>query len=144
MRRVNVSFEEFCLLALRTFKAKMFIFVGLFMIYLPCLTKICALQQDQRSLYRFPNGHLKFVNLKKVQRHYLQEAIITSSLVTDEFECAFLCVGELKCYSSNLASLPDSKGLYMCELLSTDKYRAPDKLRPDTSFHHFSPWVSWY
>ncbi|KAL9951900.1 hypothetical protein ACROYT_G044643 [Oculina patagonica] len=54
-------------------------------------------------------------------------------MVADQFDCAFLCVGEPKCFSFNVAAYPDSKGLYLCELLATDKYRAT------ATFHHYSP-----
>ena len=41
-----------------------------------------------------------------------------------------------------MAAYPDSKGLYLCELLATDKYRETKKFHANATFHHFSPWVS--
>ena len=62
-------------------------------------------------------------------------------MVKGQFFCAFLCVGEPRCYSFNVAEYPDSNGLYLCELLVTDKYRATGKLFANATFHHFSPGV---
>lgn len=39
----------------------------------------------------------------------------------DQLVCAFLSVGEAKCYSFNIASYPDCRNLYLCDLLDTDK-----------------------
>jgi len=63
-------------------------------------------------------------------------------MVEDQFDCTFLCVAEPKCYSFNMAAYPDSKGLYLCELLATDKYRETEKFHSNATFHHYSPWVS--
>ena len=63
-------------------------------------------------------------------------------MVKGQFFCALLCVNEPRCYSFNVAEYPDSNGLYLCELLVTDKYRATGKLFANATFHHFSPWVS--
>ena len=46
----------------------------------------------------------------------------------DKLDCTFLCVIEPKCYSFNIAVYPDSKGLYLLELLATDKYREAEKV----------------
>ena len=113
------------------------------LLFLPYLARIDALQKDD-LLASNECGQLKFLNLRKFEHQYLQEAKIASSMVEDEFECAFLCVGEQRCSSINVAASPDSKGLYLCELLTTEKYQSADKLRVNTSFHHFSPWVSCF
>jgi len=39
-----------------------------------------------------------------------------------------------------MAAYPDSKGLYLCELLATDKYRETKKFHSNATFHHYSPW----
>ena len=62
-------------------------------------------------------------------------------MVADQLDCTFLCVGEPKCYSFNMAAYPDSKGLYLCELLVTDKYRATEKFHANATFHYHSPSV---
>ena len=68
---------------------------------------------------------------------------ITSSLVEDQYDCAFKCIGDENCYSFNLAVHPGSDGLYLCELLPIDKYRATGgELQVNAAFHHYSPWVS--
>ncbi|KAJ7315453.1 hypothetical protein OS493_038693 [Desmophyllum pertusum] len=81
------------------------------------------------------------VNFSEIPLHYLWVKKITSSMVTDQLDCTFLCVGEPKCYSFNMAAYPDSKGLYLCELLATDKYRATNKFHANATFHHYSPSV---
>ena len=63
-------------------------------------------------------------------------------MVENELECIFLCVEEPKCYSLNLAVYPDSKGLHLCELLATDKYKATKHFLASDTFHHHRPGVS--
>ena len=94
------------------------------------------------ALYRNPTGEISLGNFKCDPFYYLWEDKVTSSMVKSTFSCVFLCVGEPKCYSFNVAEYPDSNGLYLCELLVTDKYRATGKLFANATFHHFSPWVS--
>ena len=94
------------------------------------------------ALYRNPTGNLSLGNFKCDPFYYLWEEKLTSSMVKGQFSCAFLCVGEPRCYSFNVAEYPDSNGLYLCELLVTDKYRATGKLFANATFHHFSPGVS--
>ena len=94
------------------------------------------------ALYRYPTCDLSSGNFKCDPFYYLWEEKLTSSMVKGQFFCAFLCVGEPRCYSFNVAEYPDSNGLYLCELLVTDKYRATGKLFANATFHHFSPWVS--
>ena len=94
------------------------------------------------ALYRNPTGEISLGNFKCDPFYYLWEEKLTSSMVKGQFSCAFLCVGEPRCYSFNVAEYPDSNGLYLCELLVTDKYRATGKLFANATFHHFSPWVS--
>ena len=64
-------------------------------------------------------------------------------MVEDQLDCAFHCVAEPKCYSFNMAAYPDSKGLYLCELLATDKYRETKTFHANATFHHYSPWVRY-
>lgn len=60
----------------------------------------------------------------------------------DRIECTLLCVSKPQYYSFNIAASPDSKGLYLCELLASDKYRSKTKLYANATFHHYSPKVS--
>ena len=94
------------------------------------------------ALYRNPTGEISLGNFKCDLFYYLWEEKLTSSMVKGQFFCAFLCVGEPRCYSFNVAEYPDSNGLYLCELLVTDKYRATGKLFANATFSHFSPGVS--
>ena len=94
------------------------------------------------ALYRNPTGEISLGNFKCNPFYYLWEEKLTSSMVKGQFFCALLCVNEPRCYSFNVAEYPDSNGLYLCELLVTDKYRATGKLFANATFHHFSPWVS--
>ena len=58
-------------------------------------------------------------------------------------DCAFRCIGEPQCLSFNLAAHPDSEGLYQCDLLATDKFRATaEDFQASDAFHHYSPWVN--
>ena len=62
-------------------------------------------------------------------------------MAADQMDCTFFCVGEPKCRSFNVAAYPDSKGLYLCELLASDKYGAKTKFHANATFHHYSPKV---
>ena len=97
----------------------------------------------QRStLYR--DRKISYANFDKPDfEQRLSAAKVTSFLVKDSaFDCPFKCVGEPRCFSFNIAVYPDSKGLYLCELLATDKYRAKNNLEVNATFHHHSPLVS--
>ncbi|KAL9951911.1 hypothetical protein ACROYT_G044657 [Oculina patagonica] len=91
------------------------------------------------ALYRNPTDDISFGNFKQNSFHYLWVQKITSSKVADQSDCAFLCVGDPKCFSFNVAAYPDSKGLYLCEVLATDKYRETKKFHANAKFHHYSP-----
>ena len=97
---------------------------------------------ENSALYRNPVGDFSVSDFKRNVFHYLWAEKITSSMVEDQFDCSFLCVAEPKCYSFNMAAYPDSKGLYLCELLATDKYRETKKFHTNATFPHFNPWVS--
>ena len=43
--------------------------------------------------------------------------------------------------ASLTASSSHSKGVYLCELLATDKYTETEKFHANVSFHHYSPLV---
>ena len=98
---------------------------------------------ERSALYRNPTSDFSVGDFKRNAFHYLWVKKITSSMVADQLDCTFLCVGEPKCYSFNMAAYPDSKGLYLCELLVTDKYRArrTRTFLANATFHHYSPWV---
>ena len=97
----------------------------------------------QSGLYHHQNNHVSYGKFTRVLNHQLAVTKITSSLVVDQFVCTFKCIGDENCNSFNLAVHPDSNGLYLCELLPIDKYRATvGELQVNAAFHHYSPWVS--
>ena len=104
--------------------------------------KIQAMERS--SLYRNANGEFSVGDFRRSQYKYFWVAKLASSMVSDSLDCTFLCVGEPRCYSFNIAAFPDSGDLYLCELLPTGKYSAPDKLRSNATFHHYSPWVGFW
>ena len=99
------------------------------------------LAMENSALSRGPTGDFSVGDFKRNAFHYLWAEKLTSSMVEDQFDCTFLCVAEPKCYSFNMAAYPDSNGLYLCELLATDKYRETKKFHANATFHHYSPWV---
>ena len=104
-----------------------------------CLS-ITAKTHVQSSLYRdYKTKHGKF---KSNQNQSLLVTLTKSHFLEDALECSFHCIGDSKCLSYNIAKSPDSNGIYICEVLATDKYRAKDRLQANSSFHHFSPMVS--
>ena len=101
--------------------------------------------QLETALYRDKKyRNAVFGNFKPDRHHQLSVPKIASSLVGDKFDCTFNCISEWSCYSFNIAANPDSNGLFLCELLDTEKFTAAvNALQPNASFHHYSPWVSW-
>ena len=98
-----------------------------------------ALYRDQQRL------KIGYGNFKPDLNQRVSRANITFLLVDYTVDCAFKSINEPKCKSFNLAANPDSNGLYLCELLDTDKYKAAaNDLQRNDAFHHFSPWVSCY
>ena len=93
------------------------------------------------ALYRNAVGGFSVGNFEKNPFNYLWVNKLASSMAAGQIDCTFMCVGEPKCYSFNMATSPDSKGLYLCELLATDKYRSKTKFHANATFHHYSPKV---
>ena len=98
---------------------------------------------QQTALYRNQKRRVFFGNFKPDLNHQLSVTKITSSLVGNSFDCTLNCISEPTCHSFNMVANPDADGLYLCELLDVDKYRAAENdLQPNAAFHHFSPQVS--
>ena len=101
---------------------------------------ITAKTHMQTSLYR--DYKTKYGKFKSNQNQSLLVTIARSHFLKDDLDCSSSCIGDTKCLSYNIAKSPDSNGIYICEVLATDMYRAKDRLRANSSFHHFSPMVS--
>ena len=110
------------------------------LLFFPSLLGLLFATQNS-VLYRYPTGRASFGKFKCDPFYLSWAEKLTSSMVEDKLDCTFLCVGEPKCYSFNIAVYPDSKGLYLCELLATDKYREAEKVHANATFHHCSPLV---
>ena len=92
------------------------------------------------------NQKKPFLNQYFTQDYYRELAVakVGSLLVKGTFNCLLRCVAEPPCLSVNLAAHPDSEGLYRCDLLATDKYRATaEDFQASDAFHHYSPWVNF-
>ena len=103
------------------------------------LVQTSAIQDS--ALYRNALAGFSVGDFEQNPLTYLWVNKLASSMAADQIDCTLLCVGEPKCYSFNMAASPDSKGLYLCELLATDKYRSKTKLYANATFHHYSPKV---
>ena len=97
----------------------------------------------QTSLFRHQFGSLSFGSFTQDANHQLVATKLKSFVLNGPVACAFRCIGEPPCLSFNLAAHPDSDGLYQCDLLATDKYRATaEHFQATDAFHHYSPWVN--
>ena len=97
----------------------------------------------QSSLFRHQFGSLSFGSFTQDANHQLAVTKLKSFALKGPLACAFRCIGEPQCLSFNLAAHPDSEGLYQCDLLATDKYRATaEDFQASDAFHHYSPWVN--
>ena len=95
----------------------------------------------QSALFRHQNGIFSIANFTRDANRQLAVDSFLSFLAEGPVDCTFKCIGEPQCLSFNLAIHPDSDGLYRCDLLTTDKYRARDFQASDV-LHHYSPWVN--
>ena len=93
----------------------------------------------QSSLYR--DSQAKYGKFKRNHNQSLLVSITESLFAEDASDCSFSFVGDPKCLSYNIAKSPASNGIYVCEVLATEMYRAKDRLKANSSFHHFSPMV---
>ena len=82
-------------------------------------------------------------NLIQYANRQLAVTKLKSFLLDGPEDRAFRCIGEPWSLSFNLAAHPDSEGLYQCDLLATDKFRATaEDFQASDAFHHYSPWVN--
>ena len=96
---------------------------------------------QQSALYQ--DRQISYGNFKRDWGKLLTAGKIKSFLVNDhELGCPSMCIAEPKCFSFNVATYPNSGGLYLCEVLATDKYRAKSILQTNATFQHYSPVVS--
>jgi hypothetical protein len=95
---------------------------------------IAGLQNNtyREMLFQRHPGHVLDLpsNMKNVRR------MITN--VFDEMRCYFDCLKENWCYSANFINQPQNNGLYVCEIISTDKHSNPQYLRKSKAFIHLS------
>ena len=65
--------------------------------------------------------------------------VLASFDVTDYIDCAFECLANLACFSSNFAILADNgTGHHVCHLLASDKYNHSSRFVPSDEFHHYA------
>ena len=100
---------------------------------------INAMQKS--ALFRNAVGDFSVGDFDRNPFHFLWGKKLASIMAADRMDCTFFCVGEPKCRSFNMAATKDSKGLYLCELLASDKYRAKTKFHANATFYHYSPKV---
>ena len=85
----------------------------------------------------------QFGSFTQDANHQLVVTKLKSLVLDGQVKCGLRCISEPQCLSFNLAAHPDSEGLYQCDLLATDKYRAKAKdFQASDAFHHYSPWVN--
>lgn len=95
----------------------------------------------QSALFRHQNRIFSIGNFSRDANCQLVVESIVSFLTEGPVDCTFKCIGKTQCLSFNLAAQTDSDGLYRCELLATDKYRARElDFQASDVFHHYSPW----
>lgn len=89
------------------------------------------------------NNNFRFALFLDHFFHVLVEPEFESSLVADRYVCLLRCLKEQRCFSTNIAAIPDLNGKHICMLLPTDKYNASNSFGPSQHFHHYSLKV-WY
>ena len=90
----------------------------------------------RRSSYQNSASYANFA-VHKYQR--LQGSLLDASLEVDKAsECTLACLNNQRCFSFNLALMPNEKKKLQCELLTEDKYGRHDKLVVSQKFDHYS------
>ena len=110
-------------------------------LFLPSQYLVVTNAMQNSALYRNALGGFSFADFEQNPFTYLWVNKLALSMAADWFDCMFLCLNQPKCYSLNMATSPDSKGLYLCEMLASDKYRSETKFHANDTFHHYSPKV---
>ena len=105
-------------------------------------TTAAIIVKQKGALYHHENNIVSHGNFEEYAYSTLETRKIASFFVNNQSECPLKCVSDPKCYSCNVAAYPDSKALYLCDLLATDKYREKAKFISNALFHHFALWVS--
>ena len=84
-------------------------------------------------------SRVSYGNFEVDKFHRLQVSVGSSTVVSNDTECALSCVDSPPCSSFNVASSPGSDGKYRCELLNEDKYSANSgQLVSSQEYHHYS------
>ena len=107
-------------------------------------TVAVVIEPKNTTVFRYQNRPVSYGHFELYFYSILEAQKLASFFVEKQSECPFECVdlaNDLKCYSCNIAVYPVSKG-HLCELLTTDKYRAKAKFHANASFHHYSLLVS--
>lgn len=105
-------------------------------------TTAAIIVKQKGALYHHENNIVSHGNFEEYAYKTLETRTIASFFVNNQSECPLKCVSDPKCHSCNVAAYPDSKALYLCDLLATDKYREKAKFISNALFHHFALWVS--
>ncbi|CAH3168787.1 unnamed protein product, partial [Porites lobata] len=100
-------------------------------------TVAVVIEPKNTTVFRYQNRPVSYGHFELYFYSILEAQKLASFFVEKQSECPFECVNDLKCYSCNIAVYPVSKG-HLCELLTTDKYRAKAKFHANASFHHYS------
>ena len=61
-----------------------------------------------------------------------------STLVEDNMGCVFKCTGVHWCRSINFKTTPQSNGLHVCELLSSEQFTSRSYMTQDEAYNHYS------
>ncbi|KAK3722373.1 hypothetical protein QZH41_013701 [Actinostola sp. cb2023] len=67
------------------------------------------------------------------------EGIMQHSVrVADKMDCVFACTKVDWCRSVNLKTTPQSNGLFVCEMMSSDQFTSSSNMTSDKAYNHYS------
>ncbi|XP_031567818.1 EGF-like repeat and discoidin I-like domain-containing protein 3 [Actinia tenebrosa] len=84
------------------------------------------------------SGVISFGNFFHHKDHKLVAATLKDERVESSDECLVRCVQTHGCLSVNVNTTGDDQGLYVCELLASDKYENQSNFRPSKGIDHYS------
>ena len=113
--------------------------------FLACWSCLHVPLQIKAVKFHFGSAASSFQYSNFVQHKALYLKVPRESVTSvHEFDdCAMNCaILSPACLSVNIASEPDGKGMFWCELLLADMYNNSQSLKENSTSRHFSKWVS--
>ena len=96
---------------------------------------------DESSKFNHEGNYI-YAQFEEFLFHFLNVSTVEETVVQTTNHCLQRCLENPQCFSTNIAIWRQSDGKILCDLLSREKFRAPERFQANNSFHHYSILVS--